>query len=65
MKKIELTVTIYLKEEQDLSYVKIAELCENVGNALTNSVNVISFGNAIEVKHPLTYAITGEFYKEV
>ncbi len=65
MKKIELTVTIYLKEEQDLSYVKIAELCENVGNAIESSDNVISVANAIEVKHPLTSAITGEFYKEV
>jgi len=67
MKKVELKVTLYLKEDQDLStsYSKIAEMCENVGHAIDSSDNVTSKITAIEVKHPESSAITGEFYKEV
>lgn len=67
MKKIELKVTLYLKEDIDLSisYVKITEICENVGNALLHSDNVTNDIEAIEVKNPITSAITGEFFKEV
>jgi hypothetical protein len=67
MKKIELKVTLYLKENIDLSvsYVKITEICENVGNALLHSDNVTNDIEAIEVKNPITSAITGEFFKEV
>ncbi len=65
MRKVELKVTLYLKEDQDLSYTKIANICENVGNALIHSDNVTNEIKSIEVKNPDTSPITGEFYKEV
>ena len=67
MKKLELKVTLYLKEDVDLSvsYTKISDMCQNVGNALLYSDNVTSEIDAVEVKHPITSAITGEFFKEV